>query len=151
MARRSLVMLPEADNLSCVSHVKGLAGDALRRLGRRSEASALIEEAVDEAERRAMRWGLPETLRALARCLLDVDGGDASGAEAALRRATVLARRQGSLLMEHRAATDFAELMFEQGARDAAREAVEGLLGALSASAPTGDRERAEAVFRASS
>lgn len=126
-------------------------GEALRRLGRLSEARAELEEAVAEAERRAIRWGLPETLRALARCLLDADGGDTSAAEATLLRAIALSRRQGVLLNEVRAAADLAELMLEQGDRDAAREAIEAPLGALSATAPADDRERAVAVLRAAS
>ena len=150
-ARRSLAALPEGGNLCCMSFVMGLAGEALRRLGRRSEARVQLEAAVAEAERRATRWGLPETLRALARCLLEVDSGDTSGAEAALLRSVALSRRQGSLLQEVRAATDLAELLLEQGDRKAARKTIEAPINAISATAPAYDRERGESVLLAAS
>ncbi|MEW9921134.1 AAA family ATPase [Marimonas sp. MJW-29] len=148
-ARHALKALPIGGNYVGVSFAKGLIGDALRRLGRRSEARATLEEAVNDAEHLAARWGLSETLQALARCLLDTDSGDTSGAEAALRRATSLARRQGALLLEIRASTDLAELMIELGDRPAAAEIIEAPLNALSKTAPTTDRERAQAVLLA--
>jgi hypothetical protein len=85
----------------------------------------------------------------LARCLLDTDSGDTSGAEAALRRSTALARRQGALLLEVRASTDLAELMIELGDRPAAAEIIAAPLKALSKTAPTVDLERAQAVLSA--
>lgn len=148
-AEYTLRKLPEGGYFACLSAAQALVGEALRRLGRRADARTMLETAVEEGERRGCRWSQPDTLRALARCLLDTGSGDTSGAEAALRRATALARRQGALLLEIRAGTDLAELMIELGDRPAAAEIIEAPLNALSKTAPTVDRERAQAVLLA--
>ena len=148
-AKTALALLPEAGNVCAVSHVRGLVGEALRRLRRTAEAMEALNEAVAEAEAGAMRWGLVHTLRVLARCRIDVDGGTTAGAEAALARAVSLARRQRSRLLELRATCDLAELLIAQGDRPAAEAALGPVLGTVPTSPTLADRRRAEAILAA--
>ena len=148
-AKQALDLLPKSGNIVGLGYVKGLVGDCLRRLGRKADALALLREAVQEAETTAVRWGLVETLRALARCRLDVDGGDTTGAETELTRAIALARRQGSRLFQLRAATDLAELFLEQGDLIAAREAIEDPAASMHPSAPKNDVRKVQEILSA--
>ena len=148
-AEQALEILPKGGNGTCLSYAKGLVGDCLRRVGRKADAHALLKEAVQDAETTATRWGLVETLRALARCRLDVDGGDTTGAETELTRAIALARRQGSRLFQLRAATDLAELFLEQGDLIAAREAIEDPAASMHPSAPKNDVRKVQEILSA--
>ena len=148
-AETALEMLPTGGNLCCLSHVKGLIADALRRLGRLPEAQARFREAIATAERGSMGLGLNETLRGYARCSLDLDADDVDGAEKILRRAVMLARRNGSRVDELRATSDLAEILLEQGDRVAAREAIEPVLRGLQGSMLKTEVERAESLLAA--
>jgi predicted ATPase/DNA-binding winged helix-turn-helix (wHTH) protein len=86
------------------------------RAGRVSEGMAAIEQALMLSERYEERWSLPELLRNKGELILlqrTVAGTET--AEDLFRQALDVARRQGSLSWELRAATSLARLMRDQG------------------------------------
>jgi predicted ATPase/DNA-binding winged helix-turn-helix (wHTH) protein len=90
-------------------------------LGDRRVSGALVtmEEAMDRAERTAERWVIAELLRIKGE-LLRVDGAPeaADSAEGCFLKALQLARMQGALSWELRAATSLATLHRAQGRSD---------------------------------
>lgn len=70
---------------------------------------------LERAESGEAGWSTAEILRAKANSLLLQETPDQSGAEAVLRRALNIARRQGALAWELRSATSLAQLWRQQG------------------------------------
>jgi tetratricopeptide (TPR) repeat protein len=102
-----------------LSYLRARQAEAMAEDGRAQEAMALVEESLRHYQGHAERVHLPEVLR--IRALLHLDLGDAAAAEADLRAAEDLARRQGALAWELRIATTWARLMAGRGERAAAR------------------------------
>jgi predicted ATPase/DNA-binding winged helix-turn-helix (wHTH) protein len=94
----------------------GELAEALGRAGQIVEGLATINKAVACAEQTAEGWIVPELLRIKGELLL-LNGGDeaAAGAGDHMRQALDLARRQGALSWELRAATSLARLLHDQG------------------------------------
>jgi predicted ATPase len=87
----------------------GLMAEMLAQLGQTSEARALIDAALEQAEQTGERWILPELLRLRAQALIGLRGGEGA-AEACLRDAIRIAHGQTARLWELRAATALAQL-----------------------------------------
>ncbi len=81
-----------------------LLSSTLEGVGRREEAAAVLDGAIIDAEQRHERWWLPEVLRRRAAFA----EGPAAGA--LLRRASAVAREQGSKAIESRCLADFAAM-----------------------------------------
>ncbi|MET0559017.1 MAG: adenylate/guanylate cyclase domain-containing protein [Solirubrobacterales bacterium] len=81
---------------------------SLLGLGRREEALAQAETAVESAQRRALNWSLPFCLYALAQ--IRAAGGEADVAEA-LDEAIAITRRQGYLSLQERIEADREPLL----------------------------------------
>ena len=81
-----------------------LLSSTLEGVGRREEAAAVLDGAVVDAEQRHERWWLPEVLRRRAAF------AERSAADALLRRASAVAREQGSLAIESRCLADLAAI-----------------------------------------
>jgi len=79
-----------------------LLASTLEGVGRQGEAAAVLDGAISDAEQRHERWWLPEVLR----CRAAFEEGPA--ADALLRRASAVAREQGSRLLEARCLADLA-------------------------------------------
>jgi len=96
--------------------------EALGRAGQISEGLATVEEAIDRAERTAEGWIIAELLRVKGELLL-LDGapGATDSAEWCFLQALQLARAQGALAWELRAATSLARL---HRARNRSAEAI---------------------------
>jgi tetratricopeptide (TPR) repeat protein len=93
-----------------------LMAEALGRAGQIADGLAAIEEAIVHSERTEERWATAEMLRIKGDLLLMQDApGAAAAAEGSFRQALDLARRQGALSWELRAATSLARLMTDQG------------------------------------
>lgn len=110
------------------------------------DARLLPPAAVERVERGQVGWCAPEVLRAQA-LRLQAEGA-AADAEHMLYRAMALARGQGALAWELRAAASLARLLAAQGRRDAARLALGGPIArwsSLEASVDLLDARRAYA------
>jgi class 3 adenylate cyclase/predicted ATPase len=97
-----------------------LEAELLLRMGRLAEASATLDDAAARIEKWGECWQEAEVHRVRANVL---SAGDASPAdiEASFHRALRIARDQGALAWEIRAATDYAEWLVRQSrASDAA-------------------------------
>jgi predicted ATPase/DNA-binding winged helix-turn-helix (wHTH) protein len=92
----------------------GAMAEGLLQEGRLAEGHAAIDEAARIAERDHFRWWLPELLRIRAELVL-AEGAAPSRAEAQFREAADMARRQGSLWFELRAALGLARLHARHG------------------------------------
>ncbi len=100
-------------HLTSMGHSLLLLACALRQLGRTEEALTAVEEALEFAARYLERFSEADALR--VRGELRWQQGDRDAAEADLRSALVMARKQGAGLFALRAATSLARLMQEQG------------------------------------
>jgi predicted ATPase/DNA-binding winged helix-turn-helix (wHTH) protein len=122
--------------------------EALIRVGRIGEAlSALeVESRVDEAE---TRWGIAELLRLKGELLLSQDApGAVAEAEDRFRRALDLARRQGALSWELRAATSFARLLRDQGRSADAKGVLQPVYDRFTEGFETADLTAAKVLLR---
>jgi predicted ATPase/DNA-binding winged helix-turn-helix (wHTH) protein len=93
-----------------------LMAEALGRAGQIAVGLTAIEEAIVRSERTEERWAAAEMLRIKGELFL-IQGapGAAAAAESSFRQALDLARRQGALSWELRAATSLARLMRDHG------------------------------------
>jgi predicted ATPase len=99
--------------------------EALGRAGLTSEGLAMMEEAIERAERTAEGWIVAELLRVRGELLRsDAPPGATDSAEVCFLRALQLARTQDALSWELRAATSLARLLRDQ---DRPVEALEAL------------------------
>ena len=93
----------------------GEMAEALGRAGQISDGLAAVEETLVWSERTRHRWAMPELLRVKGELLLLQRSPDATAAaEDLLRQALDLAREQGALSWELRAATSLARLWYKQ-------------------------------------
>ena len=81
-----------------------LLSSTLEGVGRPEEAAAVLDGAIVDAEQRHERWWLPEVLRRRAAF------AEGPAADALLRRASAVAREQGSLAIESRCLADLAAI-----------------------------------------
>ena len=91
----------------------GLA-EVLMASGQRDESLVAADEALRRTEHSNAFWWMPEALRVKGEVLL-LSEGDMKEAEDHSRRSLDLARRQGALSWELRAATSLARLLSDQG------------------------------------
>jgi len=118
LIRTSITELRDAGfHLYATVLLSGLAG-ILANSGEIDGAMAAAEEAVTRAERGNNHWWLPEALRAKGEVALLTTPADSAMAEDFFGRAMNLARRQGALSWELRAATGLARVL-RQKARPA--------------------------------
>jgi len=82
--------------------------EGLAATGLQGEALAAVEQALLESERRGGKWDLPELLRLKGRLLAARSPADARAADVTLAAAIDVARSQGALAWELRAATTMA-------------------------------------------
>jgi hypothetical protein len=93
-----------------------LTAEALGRAGQIAEGFAAIEEALTWTARTDERWLMAELLRIKGELLLlRAAEGAAASAEDHFRQALDLARRQGALSWEQRAAVSLARLLRDRG------------------------------------
>ena len=93
-----------------------LMAEALGRAGQIADGLTAIEEAIVRSERTEERWATAEMLRIKGELfMMQGAPGAAAAAEGSFRQALNLARRQGALSWELRAATSVARLMRDNG------------------------------------
>ncbi|MBV8397127.1 MAG: hypothetical protein JOZ17_00085 [Acetobacteraceae bacterium] len=91
--------------------------EGLARAGHVAEALAVVQEAIDRCERDDERWALAEFLRLKGELVLQRDETAAATSDTFFEQAIDLARRQGALSWELRAATSLARLWHCQNRR----------------------------------
>ena len=94
--------------------------EGLARAGRVDEAFAVVQEAIDRCERDDERWALAEFLRLKGELVSQRDETAAATSDTFFEQAMDLARGQGALSWELRAATSLARLWHGQNRRSEA-------------------------------
>jgi predicted ATPase len=132
MIRTACGMHRDGSSRLFVPSFQRMEAEVLGRAGATAEALARLNDAAALTAETAERWDDAEIERVRGELLLD--SGQASAAEAALRRARQLARARGARLFELRAATALARLLDAKGRSTEARL----VLGPLSESFGSG-------------
>jgi predicted ATPase len=105
------------------SEFLGILARGLADAGQMAEALGAIERALAVSDRDEERWCFAELLRIKAELMLrDNEGSAAASAERTFSQALDLAKRQGALSWELRAATSLARLMARQGRHEISRQ-----------------------------
>jgi predicted ATPase len=116
LLRASLIEVGEANTAFGFLTFLSEIAEAMGRAGRIADGLAVIEQALASTERTEERWLIVELLRVKGELLvLQGAPGAAVAAEDHFRQALDLARRQGVLAWELRAATSLAQLLRDQG------------------------------------
>jgi predicted ATPase len=124
---------------------EGLAG-----LGQVAEARAAVDKGLASADRGGERVYYPELLRLKGELLLrQADGQLDSDAEQSFSAALGLARQQGALALELRAALSLARLRVTQGRQDEARGIVAAIYDRFTEGFGTADLRAARAMLEA--
>jgi predicted ATPase/DNA-binding winged helix-turn-helix (wHTH) protein len=124
------------------------AAEGLIHLSRGAEALGIVDAALQRFRARGNRWFEAEFMRLRACALLVARGvGSAGDAETELREALELARGQGALAWELRAATSLAALLRDQGRHEAARPLLENVLRQFTDGFGTVDLVRGRALL----
>jgi predicted ATPase len=92
-----------------------LQAEGYAKAGETDAALRVIDEALKVSDETGERWALPEVVRMKAAILLAIGDTSASEIEAILVKALDIARRQGALCWELRAACDLARLWHGSG------------------------------------
>ncbi len=126
----------------------GIMAEGLAESGRWDEALQTLDDAIALAERTDERGFSAELWRLRAGVEAKLDPGEnGTGSEAALRRAMEIARTQGSIMFELRAADDLTRLLAGSGRATEARHVLEELIRRASA-LPVDDEVLAETIAR---
>jgi predicted ATPase/DNA-binding winged helix-turn-helix (wHTH) protein len=126
----------------------GTLAEGLADSGQMTEATGTIEMAVAKSERDGELWCFPELLRIKAELMLrDHRGLAADLAERAFLQALALARQQGALSWELRAASSLARFMATQGRYEESRQVLAPVYDRLTEGFETADLRRARTIL----
>jgi predicted ATPase len=126
----------------------GVLAEGLAGLGRLGEALATIEEALERSDRAGQLWCLAELLRIKGELLLQEAGDQSvSAAEGCLYRASEVAREQGALFWELRAAMSLARLRVRQDRPDDAQHVLAPVYDRFTEGFDTADLRSARAML----
>jgi len=106
-----------------------VVAEALAAAGAHDRARVLIGEGLERVARNEEGWFAAELLRLESGLLLAAGDGEVAHAEAGLRRAIAVARRQNARTWELRATRDLARLLGERGERRPAFDLLAPVLG----------------------
>jgi predicted ATPase/DNA-binding winged helix-turn-helix (wHTH) protein len=132
----------------CYPAFRGVFAEGLMGLGLHSEASFAIEEGLQAAERGGERWSVAELLRIKGECLL-AQGGHRfeSKADDCFAAALDVARQQGALFWELRAAMGLARLRARQGQSSEAKQILAPVYERFTEGFETADLKAAERLL----
>jgi predicted ATPase len=122
--------------------------EGLAAAGQLSEALAVIDNAIAEAEAGTETSQFPELLRVQADILVSVPSADEARAEAVIMRALEEARRQDALAWELRTTMTLARLRVKQNRGQEGRELVSSVYGRFTEGFETRDLKTAVQVLR---
>ena len=132
----------------CYPGFQGVFAEGLAALGRLTEALAAVEKALAMADRGGERWFSVELMRIKAEILLDMDGNRSeAAAEAYFAGALELARQQGALFWDLRAAMGMARLRVRQGRPEDARQGLALVYGRFTEGFETLDLKEAKGML----
>lgn len=123
----ALAELEKLGNRPLLPYLRTLEAETLASAGRSGEALGRIEAALEECEVSGQAWCSAEIHRMRGVILGQRDAASLDAAEADLRRACEIARGQGALAWERRAATSLAELWTRSGRSEEAGALMAGL------------------------
>jgi predicted ATPase len=126
-------------------HYIPLLAEACEIAGRVEEARALLDDALQTAERTGERWFAAELNRLKGQLLLRQ--GNAEVAEELYRKALSIAVEQEAKLWELRAAVSLARLRHDQGRRAEARDLLAPIYGWFTEGFGTPDLKEAKALL----
>jgi predicted ATPase len=138
----ALAILGAARGVFLCEMVEGLA-----RAGRVDEAFAVVQEAIDRCERDDERWALAEFLRLKGELVSQRDETAAATSDTFFEQAMDLARRQGALSWELRAATSLARLWHGQNRRSEALALLQPVYDRFTEGFDTADLKAAKALL----
>ncbi|HVH82120.1 MAG TPA: hypothetical protein VM782_22170, partial [Stellaceae bacterium] len=125
-----------------------LMAEALGAAGQIADGLAAVDEAIEQSERTEERWLIAELLRIKGEFLLLQDAAAAvAAAEDHFRQALELARRQGALSWELRAATSLARLLSDQARSNEAQELLAPVYNRFTEGFATADLEAARVLL----
>jgi predicted ATPase/DNA-binding winged helix-turn-helix (wHTH) protein len=124
----------------------GTLAQGMAVAGQLPSARVAIDEALDQCERSAGRWCLPELLRIKGELLRSGGpGSSVKAAETCFRQAIDCARRQGALSWEMRAVTSLAEVWHADGKTAEAKQLLSSAYNRFSEGFETRDLRTARA------
>jgi len=104
----------EIDNATAAGPVPqyylGVAAEVMLAAGRPADGLAHLDRAIAAIDEPGVGFYLPEIYRLRGECLLALDRANKDGAKRAFAAAREIARRQGAIIFERRAATSLFEL-----------------------------------------
>lgn len=132
----------------CYPGFKGALAEALIGLGHVAEALTAVEQALRAADRGGEHWSVAELLRIKGKCLFEGWGDTSeSAAEDCFIGAIDVAKQQGALFWELRAATDLARLRIRQKRLQNAKEILAPVYGRFTEGFETSDLKAARSVL----
>jgi len=142
---KALAKLTETGHGAWVPYVRALLGEALARSGDLAGGLACIEQSLEQVERQEERVHLAEVLR--LKGWMRMQQGQLDEAEACLRGAIGVARRQKAKSWELRATTTLAHLLGDRGDRAQAVELLRPVYGWFKEGFDTKDLKDAKALL----
>ena len=142
---KALAKLTETGHGAWVPYVRALLGEALARSGDLAGGLACIEQSLEQVERQEERVHLAEVLR--LKGWMRMQQGLLDEAEACLRGAIGVARRQKAKSWELRATTTLAHLLGDRGDRAQAVELLRPVYGWFKEGFDTKDLKDAKALL----
>jgi predicted ATPase/DNA-binding winged helix-turn-helix (wHTH) protein len=132
----------------CYPTYQGVLAEGLAGLGRLAEALAAVEKALAMADRGGERWFFSELMRIKGEVLLEKGGNRAEAlAEECFAGALEVARQQGALFWELRAAMGLARLRVREGRPDDARQILAPVYDRFTEGFRTADLRAARAML----
>ena len=126
----------------------GVLAEGLAHSGQMVEATGTIEMALAKSEQDGELWCSAELLRIKAELMLHDSGGMATGlAEQTLLQALALARQQGALSWELRAASSLARLMAKDGRQEESRQVLGSVCNQFTEGFETADLRSARSIL----
>jgi len=133
-------------------HFSGFLGDlaeGLAGIGCCAEALTMIDRGLDQYDRDGLRWCMAELLRIKGEVLLQTaDDQSISAADNCFHEALEVAREQGALFWELRAAMSLARFRMRQDRREDARQTLAPVYGRFTEGFETADLSVAKALLR---
>jgi predicted ATPase/DNA-binding winged helix-turn-helix (wHTH) protein len=127
----------------------GALAEGLAGLGEVARARAAVDKGLASADRGGERCYYPELLRLKGELLLQTPDQSGPGAEQSFSAALSLARRQGALALELRAALSLARLRVREGRHDQARRVLRAIYDRFTEGFATADLRTARGMLEA--
>jgi predicted ATPase/DNA-binding winged helix-turn-helix (wHTH) protein len=127
----------------------GVLAEGLAAVEQLTDAFAVIDEALTQSDHSGQHWCIAELQRLKGELLLQrADNRSFAAAESCFERALAVAREQGALLWELRAALSLARLRIGQGRQDDARQILAPVYNRFTEGFETEDLKQAKGLLQ---